>query len=81
MSQLSLLTPSSNYPPLPHAWDEMWDTQTGVRPHWAHLVEGMARLAARYVSGYLETTPPVGMPRQLGADATHAWGRDFGDKP
>lgn len=47
MPQLSLLTPSSGYHPLPHAWDEMWDRQTGVRPHWAHLVEGMARLGAR----------------------------------
>lgn len=47
MPQLSLITPSSDYHPLPHAWDEMWDTQTGVRPHWAHLVEGMTRLGAR----------------------------------
>ena len=30
-------------------------------------------LAARYVSGYLETTPPPGRPRLVGADASHAW--------
>ena len=30
-------------------------------------------LPARYVSGYLETLPPPGRPRLVGADATHAW--------
>lgn len=30
-------------------------------------------LPARYVSGYLETTPPEGQPRLVGADASHAW--------
>lgn len=30
-------------------------------------------LAARYVSGYLETVPPEGGPRRVGADASHAW--------
>ncbi len=30
-------------------------------------------LAARYVSGYLETRPPPGQPRLQGADASHAW--------
>ncbi len=30
-------------------------------------------LAARYVSGYLRTTPPPGKPRLVGADASHAW--------
>jgi transglutaminase-like putative cysteine protease len=28
---------------------------------------------ARYVSGYLETQPPPGKPRLVGADASHAW--------
>ncbi len=28
---------------------------------------------ARYVSGYLETMPPPGSPRLVGADASHAW--------
>lgn len=30
-------------------------------------------LAAQYVSGYLETLPPPGLPRRIGADASHAW--------
>ncbi len=31
------------------------------------------RLPARYVSGYLETLPPPGKPKLVGADASHAW--------
>lgn len=30
-------------------------------------------LAARYVSGYLETLPPAGKPKLVGSDASHAW--------
>ncbi len=30
-------------------------------------------LAVRYVSGYLETLPPPGKPKLVGADASHAW--------
>ena len=30
-------------------------------------------LPAHYVSGYLETAPPPGKPRHVGADASHAW--------
>jgi transglutaminase-like putative cysteine protease len=30
-------------------------------------------LAARYVSGYLETVPPPGTPHLAGVDASHAW--------
>ena len=30
-------------------------------------------LAARYVSGYIETIPPPGQERLVGADASHAW--------
>jgi transglutaminase-like putative cysteine protease len=30
-------------------------------------------LAARYVSGYIETSPPEGQERLVGADASHAW--------
>jgi transglutaminase-like putative cysteine protease len=33
----------------------------------------MRGLAARYVSGYLETIPPAGAQRLVGADASHAW--------
>lgn len=48
----------------------------GVCQDFAHLEIGCLRtlgLAARYVSGYLVTTPPPGKPRLVGADASHAW--------
>lgn len=48
----------------------------GVCQDFAHLGIGCLRamgLAARYVSGYLETLPPPGQPRLIGADASHAW--------
>jgi transglutaminase-like putative cysteine protease len=48
----------------------------GVCQDFAHLAAGCLRtlgLAARYVSGYIETTPPPGRPRLVGADASHAW--------
>jgi transglutaminase-like putative cysteine protease len=34
-------------------------------------------LPARYVSGYLETLPPPGRPKLIGADASHAWVQVF----
>ncbi len=48
----------------------------GVCQDFAHLMVGALRtmgLAARYVSGYIETLPPPGQPRLVGADASHAW--------
>ena len=48
----------------------------GVCQDFAHLAIGCLRslgLAVRYVSGYLETAPPPGKPRLVGADASHAW--------
>lgn len=48
----------------------------GVCQDFAHLMLGMLRslgLPARYVSGYLQTQPPPGQDRLLGADASHAW--------
>ncbi|MES2708923.1 MAG: transglutaminase family protein [Verrucomicrobiota bacterium] len=48
----------------------------GVCQDFAHLEIACLRslgLAVRYVSGYLETLPPPGKPRQVGADASHAW--------
>ena len=48
----------------------------GVCQDFAHLQIACLRslgLPARYVSGYLLTTPPPGQPRLVGADASHAW--------
>ena len=48
----------------------------GVCQDFAHLAIGCLRslgLAARYVSGYIETEPPPGEQRMIGADASHAW--------
>jgi transglutaminase-like putative cysteine protease len=48
----------------------------GVCQDFAHLAAGCLRtlgLAARYVSGYMETDPPLDRPRVVGADASHAW--------
>jgi transglutaminase-like putative cysteine protease len=48
----------------------------GVCQDFAHLAIGCLRsvgLAARYVSGYLETEPPPGEVKLVGADASHAW--------
>ncbi|MGD0962621.1 MAG: transglutaminase family protein [Candidatus Acidiferrales bacterium] len=55
---------------------EVLRIRKGVCQDFAHLAIGCLRslgLAARYVSGYLVTTPPPGRPRLTGADASHAW--------
>ncbi|MGB9093175.1 MAG: transglutaminase family protein [Gallionella sp.] len=48
----------------------------GVCQDFAHLAIGCIRscgLAARYVSGYIETLPPPGREKLVGTDASHAW--------
>jgi transglutaminase-like putative cysteine protease len=48
----------------------------GVCQDFAHLMISCLRnmrLAARYVSGYLETVPPPGKKKLVGSDASHAW--------
>jgi transglutaminase-like putative cysteine protease len=55
---------------------EVFQTRRGVCQDFAQLEIGCLRamgIAARYVSGYLETNPPPGKPRLAGADASHAW--------
>ncbi len=50
--------------------------QRGVCQDFAHFQIGCLRsmgLPARYVSGYLSTTPPPTKPRLVGCDASHAW--------
>jgi transglutaminase-like putative cysteine protease len=55
---------------------EVMEHRSGVCQDFAHLAIGCLRsqgLAARYVSGYIETEPPAGKERLVGADASHAW--------
>lgn len=59
---------------------EVLTGREGVCQDFAHLAVACLRsagLAARYVSGYLETRPPPGRPRLQGADASHAWAAVF----
>jgi transglutaminase-like putative cysteine protease len=56
--------------------DQLLVHRKGVCQDYAHLAISCLRslgLAARYVSGYLETAPPPGKPKLIGADASHAW--------
>ena len=56
--------------------DDLFAGGKGVCQDFAHLAIGCLRslgLAARYVSGYLETVPPPGKERLQGADVSHAW--------
>ena len=56
--------------------DEVLYQRSGVCQDFAHLMLACLRgfgLPARYVSGYLLTDPPAGMPRLMGVDASHAW--------
>jgi transglutaminase-like putative cysteine protease len=55
---------------------ELLELRAGVCQDFTHLALGCLRalgLPARYVSGYLETTPPPGQEKLEGADASHAW--------
>jgi len=55
---------------------QVLEARRGVCQDFAHLQLGCLRalgLPARYVSGYLQTRPPPGRPRLVGADASHAW--------
>ncbi len=53
-----------------------FEQKRGVCQDFSHFMISCLRslgLAARYVSGYLLTHPPLGQPRRIGADASHAW--------
>ncbi|MBN2645630.1 MAG: transglutaminase family protein [Desulfuromonadaceae bacterium] len=55
---------------------EVLEKRHGVCQDFAHVAIGCLRsigLAARYVSGYIETIPPPGQEKLVGADASHAW--------
>jgi transglutaminase-like putative cysteine protease len=56
--------------------DQVLISRKGVCQDFAHAAISCLRslgLAARYVSGYLKTTPPPGKPKLIGTDASHAW--------
>lgn len=56
--------------------DRVFRERRGVCQDFAHLAIACVRsmgIAARYVSGYLETLPPPGQEKLRGADASHAW--------
>jgi transglutaminase-like putative cysteine protease len=56
--------------------EQVLKDRKGVCQDFAHLAISCLRsrgLAARYVSGYLETLPPPGKSKLVGADASHAW--------
>ena len=56
--------------------DQVLANRRGVCQDFSHLAIACFRslgLAARYVSGYLETLPPPGKAKMVGADASHAW--------
>jgi transglutaminase-like putative cysteine protease len=60
--------------------DQVIRSRRGVCQDFAHFQIGCLRalgLPARYVSGYLETAPPPGRPKLMGADASHAWVQVF----
>jgi transglutaminase-like putative cysteine protease len=56
--------------------EKVFQIRAGVCQDLAHVALAALRsvgLAARYVSGYLLTSPPPGQPRLVGTDASHAW--------
>ena len=55
---------------------EVLEHKRGVCQDFAHLQIACLRamgIPAKYVSGYMETLPPPGQEKLVGADATHAW--------
>lgn len=69
-----IYAPSSTQISTPAA--EALANRRGVCQDFSHVMLACLRsqgLPARYVSGYLLTQPPPGMPRLIGSDASHAW--------
>jgi transglutaminase-like putative cysteine protease len=65
---------ASTRPDLPPI--DAFRARRGVCQDFTHVMICAARamgLPAAYVSGYLRTNPPPGMPRLVGADMMHAW--------
>ena len=56
--------------------DEVMKEKKGVCQDFAQIAIACIRsigLPARYISGYIETLPPEGKEKLVGADASHAW--------
>lgn len=56
--------------------EEVMQEKKGVCQDFAQIAIACIRsmgLPARYVSGYIETLPPEGKKKLVGADASHAW--------
>jgi len=56
--------------------EKVFSSRKGVCQDFAHFGLACLRsvgLAAKYMSGYIETLPPPGKPKLVGADASHAW--------
>jgi len=56
--------------------EEFFHLGRGVCQDYSQLMISALRglgIPARYVSGYLNTLPPPGKEKILGADASHAW--------
>jgi transglutaminase-like putative cysteine protease len=55
---------------------QVFEQRKGVCQDFAHIGIACLRsigLAALYVSGFIETIPPEGKKKLVGADASHAW--------
>ncbi len=56
--------------------NKVLEERRGVCQDFAHVAIGCIRsmgFPARYISGYLETSPPPGKEKLIGVDASHAW--------
>jgi len=56
--------------------NEVMEEKKGVCQDFAQVAIACLRsvgLPARYISGYIETIPPAGKEKLVGADASHAW--------
>jgi transglutaminase-like putative cysteine protease len=65
-----------NAPTFDRSVKELLKIKSGVCQDFAHFAIGCLRslgLAARYVSGYLLTSPPASQDRLVGVDMSHAW--------
>lgn len=66
----------SGYTDISTPLEKLFKDRTGVCQDFAHFSIACLRsigLAAKYVSGYIETVPAAGKKKLKGADASHAW--------